>query len=64
MTNEQFALGGIAAVGVVLLASEISPEIVNGLLLLILVGMILSRWAEIAPWLGLAGRVAGGEGPK
>ena len=57
-------LGLAIAVGVVLLASEAMPEAVNALLLLILIGIVLSRWKQIAPLATLVGKVAGGEGPK
>jgi len=57
-------VGLIIALGVVMIAGKISPEITNAVLLLILIGIILSRWVQIAPLAGLSGRVAGGEGPE
>jgi len=52
-------LAGVVAVGVILLFAEVSPTAVNWILLLILVGMILSRWKEIGPLFALVERVAG-----
>ncbi len=48
----------ILAVGAVLLASEVSPMAINAILVLVLVGMILSRWKEISPLVGIASRVS------
>ena len=64
MNTGMWFFGLIMAFGVVLIAGKISPEITNGILLLILVGIILTRWVEIAPLTTLIGRVAGGEGPE
>lgn len=64
MNNIQFVLGLIIAVGIVIVSAEAAPEIVNALLILILVGIVLSRWGEIEPWMNLAGKVAGGAGFK
>jgi len=64
MTTGAWFIGLIVAIGVVLVASEVMPEAVNALLLLIIVGVVLSRWNQIAPLAGLVGRVAGGESPR
>ena len=64
MNTGNWFFGLIMAFGVILIAGKISPQITNGILVLILIGIVLSRWVEIAPLAGLIGRVAGGEGPK
>ena len=62
MNTTTWFLGIVVAVGVILVASEVSPEATNALLILVLIGIVLTRWAQIAPLVGLAGKVAGGEG--
>ena len=64
MNTGMWFFGLIMAFGVILIAGKISPQITNGILLLVLIGIILSRWVQIAPLTNLIGRVAGGEGPK
>jgi len=49
----------VVAVGVVLLVSEVSPEAVNWILLLVVVGMFLSRWQDLKPLASYLGSAAG-----
>jgi hypothetical protein len=60
MKPGEWFLALILAIGFVLLASEVSPVAINALLVLVLVGMVLSRWSEIAPLVGLATKAAEG----
>ena len=64
MNTGMWFFGLIMAFGVVFIAGKISPEATNAILLLILIGIILSRWVQIEPLADLIGKVAGGEGPS
>ena len=64
MNTGMWFFGLIMVFGVVLIAGKVSPQVTNGILLLILVGIVLSRWVQIEPLAKLIGRVAGGEGPQ
>jgi len=54
-----WVLAFVIALGVVFVAAEISPSVTNWLLLLIIVGVVLGRWNQIAPLARLVERVAG-----
>ena len=68
MTTGMWFVGLFMAIGVVLIAGNISAEFTNAMLLLILVGIVLFTWDKkgksLAPLVGLVGKVAGGESPK
>lgn len=49
----------VIAVGVVLAVSEVSPDSVNWILLLVLVGMFLARWQDLKPLASYLGSAAG-----
>ena len=54
----------VVAVGFVLVAAEVSPEAVNWILLLVIVGMFLARGTELKPLASLLGSAAGSGGQK
>lgn len=44
----EWFLALVLAIGIVLVVAEVSPTAINVLLVLILMGMVLSRWSEIS----------------
>lgn len=60
MNTASFYVALILLVGLVLLISEPLPQLMNGLLVLLIVSVIVMRWEQFAPLVsGLQG-VAGG----
>lgn len=60
----EWFLALVLAIGIVLVVAEVSPTAINVLLVLILMGMVLSRWSEISKIIGTASRAADPAGAK